>query len=300
VNSNVVVSSAQQGGVVRLVEDALSDGIAMPEPADHNRTDYDDRLGSPVEPIPPVESQAAQPSRPSRIGNLIAVAIGIALPLGCLALLLYPVCSPLIQHAERKQNSNNLKQIGLAIHNYNQFQGRLPENSYGPDGTPLLSWRVHILPYLEYDPLFRQFNLSEPWDSPTNLPLLKMVPPPYSRPKEAYTGSLTYYRAFSSKGAVFERRPGGGAPFSLDSVKDGLANTIFVVEAAEAVEWTKPDDLDASLGKPFPRMGGLKLRGKVFGVLFGDGSVRHLKLDTPEDELRAMISHSGGESVRPD
>jgi hypothetical protein len=132
---------------------------------------------------------------------------------------------------------------------------------------------------------------------------------------------LTNYRGFSNAGAVFERRPTipywrplffgpivvpprvvekRQSRFDLSSIKDGLSNTILVVEAGEPVEWTKPDDLVASAGKPFPPMGGLKLRGEVFGVLMADGSVRHLKLDTPVDKLRALITHSGGENVTPD
>jgi len=60
----------------------------------------------------------------------------------------------------------------------NQLPGRLqgplpPAVRKGPDGQPLFSWRVLILPYLEQDHLYRQFNLDEPWDSPHNMSLWK-------------------------------------------------------------------------------------------------------------------------------
>src|SRR5262249_31013910 len=103
-------------------------------------------------------------------------------------------------------SANNLKQIGLAIHDYQEIHGELPNNSHDPNGKPLLSWRVHLLPYDEHDNLYRQFKLDEPWDSPNNLALLNRGPIPFARPGEAWVGSLTYYRGFSSSGAVFECR----------------------------------------------------------------------------------------------
>jgi hypothetical protein len=134
------------------------------------------------------------------------------------------------------------------------------------------------------------------------------MPRVYARPMASRENrrSLTYYRGFSSPGAVFERRPGDvagqrGPPhrFRLGSILDGPANTIFVVEAADPIEWTKPDDLDASPGQPFPKMGGFRWKG-IFQAAMGDGSVRSLPLDTPEDKLRALVTHSGGEPVTPD
>ena len=63
---------------------------------------------------------------------------------------------------------NNLKQIGLALHMYHDVNGKFPTNVYGPKGEPLLSWRVHLLPFLEEDGLYKQFKMDEAWDGPTN------------------------------------------------------------------------------------------------------------------------------------
>src|SRR5262249_48169723 len=60
--------------------------------------------------------------------------------------------------------TNTPKQIGLPTHNYHDVNGHCPGNSYDKDGKPLLSWRVHILPYIEQAALYNQFKLDEPWD----------------------------------------------------------------------------------------------------------------------------------------
>src|SRR5262245_19727142 len=61
---------------------------------------------------------------------------------------------------EQLQTSdNNLKQIVLAYHNFNDANGALPTNQLSKDKKPLLSWRVQILPYIEEDALYKQFKL---------------------------------------------------------------------------------------------------------------------------------------------
>src|SRR5262249_40333472 len=122
-----------------------------------------------------------------------------------------------------------------------------------------LSWRVHILPFVEEDLLYHQFRLDEPWDSPNNIRLLDRVPRVYVLPNVPLVAGMTHYRGFSSPGAVFDRRlvVNQSRPpkevLNLSGFKDSTSNTILVVEAGDPVEWTKPDDLDASPGRPFPK-----------------------------------------------
>jgi len=220
--------------------------------------------------------------------------------------------------ANRIQSNNNLKQIALGIHNYNDTKNELPNNSFGADGKPLLSWRVHILPYVEESALYQQFKLDEPWDSANNIRLLNQMPKVYAHPRDRHQAgvSVTYYRGFSSPGAVFEKRPRASNPagpivdgpavmlkkedpFNLSSFKDGISETLLVVEAGDPVEWTKPDDLDASPGRPFPALGGMGWSGNRFNVAFADGSVKALKPGVPETTLRALVTHSGGEKLPP-
>jgi RNA polymerase sigma factor (sigma-70 family) len=80
-------------------------------------------------------------------------------------------------YAQRQRSLKNLKAIALALHNYHDTNGRLPTDITDSAGKPLLSWRVAILPYIEgYDVLYKQFKLTEPWDSEHNLGLLAKMP----------------------------------------------------------------------------------------------------------------------------
>src|SRR6476620_2039772 len=90
--------------------------------------------------------------------------------------------------AEQLQTSdNNLKQIVLGYHNYNDTFGFLPTNQLSKDKKPLLSWRVQILPYIEQDNLYKQFKLDEPWDSAHNKPLAAIIPKTLRSPRQADT-----------------------------------------------------------------------------------------------------------------
>ncbi len=143
--------------------------------------------------------------------------------------------------AHRAQCVNNLKQIGLAHHNYISANNTFPMAAIADkDGKPLLSWRVAILPYIEQQELYNKFKLDEPWDSPNNKPLIKEMPATYLCPdrKNPEAGTTTY-RMFVGAGALSEE----GQATGLANITDGTSNTILVVESKDAVPWTKPDDL---------------------------------------------------------
>ena len=238
---------------------------------------------------------------------LLIAGIAVLVCGGCLMVVLTLSVTRIRDSANRAKSTNNMREIGLAVGNYNDIHNELPANSYGPDG-PLLSWRVHLLPYVEADDLYKQFKLDEPWDSPNNIQLLGRMPRVYLSPNEAIgSTNKTYYRGFSSPGAVFEKgRMRGHAalvehglikPFNLGSFKDPTFETILVIEAGVPVEWSKPDDLDASPEKPFPPIGGMKWRSNRVNVLLGDLTVKAIKSDLPETTFRALVTHSGGETI---
>jgi beta-lactamase regulating signal transducer with metallopeptidase domain len=97
--------------------------------------------------------------------------------------------------ASRAQATNNLKQLGLAMHNYHAVHKRLPGAVMtAMDGKTKYSWRVALLPYLDQKKLYDAYNFEEPWDSPDNLKIHDAMPDMFRHPSEpegATTGS--YY-----------------------------------------------------------------------------------------------------------
>jgi prepilin-type processing-associated H-X9-DG protein len=211
--------------------------------------------------------------------------------------LLLPAVQKVREAAARTQSQNNLKQMGLAFHSHHDKYNRFPADAIrGKDGRPLLSWRVAILPGIGENALYKQFRLDEPWDSPHNSRLVSQMPRTYLLPNLRDTRpGYTPYRAFVGPRAVFDPSAGGGV--RMTDITDGSSNTILVVEAAEAVPWTKPDELPFDAGRPLPRLGGHFSGG--FNVLFADGTVRLIPGDTPEATLKALITRNGGEMVTP-
>jgi hypothetical protein len=207
--------------------------------------------------------------------------------------------------ARRAQSVNNLKQIGLALHNFHSANNHFPADVRGKDGKPLLSWRVQILPFVEQGPLFNEFKLDEPWDSPHNKALLDRMPATYAVPGSPAEPGMTFYRGFSGKGTLFD--PAVPQGVDLAKITDGTSNTIAVVEAREAVPWTRPDSeipFKADDQKPetlkalLESMGGHSAGG--FNALLCDGSVRFLRDATAVQVIRALITRDGGEVVSSD
>jgi hypothetical protein len=247
------------------------------------------------------------PRSPWRIalgGLVLTTLAALARPEGQAAPLPRPGPTwPKTTPADRAQSERNLKQIALAFHNYHDVFGRFPGAAIlGKDGKALLSWRVAILPFVDEDVLYKQFRLNEAWDSPHNKKLLARRPAFYGLP--SLTGKwadLTFYRVFTGPATPFNpalNRPGSwplGLGIATVAAADGASNTLLVVEAGEAVPWSKPDELPYDPRKRLPRVGGLFPEG--FHAALVDGSVRFLARKIDEKTLRALITPAGGEVI---
>jgi hypothetical protein len=209
--------------------------------------------------------------------------------------------------ADAENSRQNLTQISTAIQAHQNALGAFPNNSYAVKAgrnQALLSWRVHILPYLGENRLYSQFKLDEPWDSPNNKPLLNQMPLVFGTPelnKKAGPGK-TYYRGFSNAGAMFEKPANPGAPapkLKFADVPDGTSSTIIVVEAGDPVEWTKPDDLDFGPGRPKPALGAGRTKVLFNLALTCDGIVHNMRKDVSDQTLRSLVGRNDGNVIPP-
>ncbi|HEY7423422.1 MAG TPA: DUF1559 domain-containing protein [Gemmataceae bacterium] len=233
-------------------------------------------------------------------GTLLSCAIfAPALLIG----MLLPAVQKVREAAERTQSQNNLKQMGLAMHNYNATNMRLPPAGVGDPNKPpeaqkpLLSWRVAILPFIEQQLLYQQFKLDEPWDSPNNIKLLDQMPRTYMLPGDNTTPpGHTHYQVFVGNGAAFDKTRGNIIPRDFP---DGTSNTILIVEAEKAVPWTKPEDIDFDPSKSMMPLMSRRFRN-VFHVGLVDGSVRAVTPALSETTFKAAITRKGGEILGSD
>src|SRR5262245_6686650 len=186
--------------------------------------------------------------------------------------MMAPAVGKLKDSATRAKSANNLKQIGLALHNYHDTYGAMPSAAVvDKKGKPQLSWRVLILPYIEQDNLYREVKLAVPWDSDHNKKLIDKMPPVYALPTKGAKPGHTHYRVFVGNGAMWDWIQGT----TFAQITDGLSNTWMVVEAEEGVPWTKPDEFEFDPKQDLPKLGRAFKNG--FHVLYGDGSVRFYK-----------------------
>jgi hypothetical protein len=187
-----------------------------------------------------------------------------------------------------------LGDLNLATFRWYQATNSIPPDFQARDGRPLLSWRVQLLPYLGHEELFKKFKPNEPWDSPNNLPLLSEMPEVFKLPGRSAPAHHTYWQRFIGPATCWERY--SARPDLRRDFKDGTHNTFLIVEAADAVEWTKPADLYYAPGRPLPELSTYHDGG--FLASFYDLSARCIHPGrVGEANLRAAITPNGGERL---
>ncbi len=193
--------------------------------------DYDDR-----------PRRRAKP-KPAGVLLVMGLVFGGLVLLAVVVLLMLFAVQRVRESAARTSEQNNIKQILIATHGYHDANGTLP-----PAQEPV-SWRVYELPYIEQQLVYRQMDVTQPWDSP------------------------------------------------LPGVRDGLSNTVFVVEAGEPVPWAAPRELAYDRNGPLPPLGAPGRKVILVGML--DGSVQVVPDKTPPDVFRGGIEPNDGRPFNP-
>ena len=203
------------------------------------------------------------------------VCTGILLVVGVLLLAMFAPVSRGRYAARRTQCKNNLKQIGLAIHQYHDRYNSLPPVvTVDAEGRPLHSWRTLILPFLDQKELYGQIDLTKPWNDPANTTAAAKIPAVYCCPTSYDRREYSSYLAVTWA----KENPLSNPPKSLDRVAM-RGTTIMVVEVPQnlAVHWMTPSDADSEVleqlikAKDHPH-------DNHFHIAFADGSVRAIDL----------------------
>lgn len=251
-------------------------------------------------PYPPAQQYPApRKSGSSTTMTILIVAGVVAVPAflicaGIMVGLLLPAVQSAREAARRMQCSNNMKQIALAMFNYeSEYKTFPPAFTVDANGKPLHSWRTLLLPYMEQRALYSQIDLNKPWDDPVNLPFTQVVVPVYACPS-GHTDSpeKTCYQVVVDPSGIFT----GSTPTPLRTIADGTSNTllVFETESENAVPWMAPQDSDLatfmSLGQTTPTN---HTRGA--NVAIADGSVRFIATGLDGNTSQALVTKNGGE-----
>jgi prepilin-type processing-associated H-X9-DG protein len=230
--------------------------------------------------------------------------------------LMLPAISSARQAAQRNVCVNNLKQIVLALLNYESANGSFPPpHVAGASGKPAHSWRVLILPYLGEQALFQGYSLNEPWDGPNNSKLAVRIPEVYRCPSRADDAASK--RVETQYFAVVGPETGwpGGAGRNIRQFSDGTAKTVMVIEATGlGVHWMEPRDPTlqeaVELLTTKPRSGHQHVDDGFLtttyyetsfrNVAFCDGHVVWMGQLKDAEVAKAMLTAAGGEPVTHD
>ncbi|MES2793145.1 MAG: DUF1559 domain-containing protein [Planctomycetota bacterium] len=232
---------------------------------------------------------------------------------------LLPVPRRLMERARRNESKNNLKQIGLALHNYNDAFQQFPVGTVShPDLAPeaRLSWIVGLLPDLDQATLSREIDQSKGWSDAVDAPHLKSNIPCllnyWNGNAPLRDGSaVSHYVGIAGVGKEAANLPisdqrvgafGYDRQVRVEDVTDGLSNTMFVTEVSQNLgPWSRGGmaTIRALTTKPYIN-GPDGIGNKCFDhiqVLFGDGSVRVVSKDIDPAIFEALATIHGGEAI---
>ena len=193
-----------------------------------------------------------------------------------------------LRQSRFSKSVSKLRKIVLAMHNYHDAYGTMPPAySVDEEGKPLLSWRVLILPFLDQNSLYKEFNLKEPWDSEANRLATSTIPAVYEDGLENKTRMqvVTGAETFDTEGV------------NLLKVTDGTSNTVAIVEtdSEHAVIWSKPDDRSIDEMNLLQNL--VEEGENGFWAAFCDASLHFMPADMGEKQFMNSLRANDGNIV---
>ncbi|NMC21737.1 MAG: DUF1559 domain-containing protein [Thermogutta sp.] len=263
---------------------------------------------------------------PRRGFTLVELLVVIAI-IGVLIGLLLPAVQAAREAARRASCTNNLRQIGLGLHNYHQAMSCFPPGGiehratidpktgrpYGAAGRQL-GWSLFLLPYVEQQPLYEEIDTGKPFDAPENAEAAATILSLYICPSATNQRELRQGRGPCDYGGIHgERITGRNDPpkgmmlydrsLTVADVTDGTSSTIMVSEDSgfrdgqwinglnvfdQAYAINQAPAFENDIRSEHP--GGAN-------ALFTDGSVHFLKETMDLKVLAALCTRAGGEIV---
>ena len=242
--------------------------------------------------------------------NLVQLLVVTAV-IGILIALLLPATQSAREAARRSQCTNNLKQIGLALHNYHERYGQFPPAAIGPAGVPRdrqFSWIVALLPFLEQQGLYESLRLDLPWDDPQNAALLQLSLSTLECPSDpapaATEEGLPKTSYVAIMGAESTQGPGGtrgvlgfDKSLRLNEIVDGASNTVMVAEATDGGPWFAGGFGTARRIESWIESEAWSNHPGGGNVLLADGSVRFLASTIDLQTLRHLATAQGADLI---
>lgn len=226
--------------------------------------------------------------------------IGPALTVGVIILviaLLLPAIQQSREAARRTQSKNNLKQIGLALHNYHDTYNMLPPGGvFNDEGTAFHGWTTVITPFLDCSPFYNSMNFNIPWDDPLQLEhFKKSVYHVYLNPSQ--------YPAKSTDGLPLVHYAANqwllhrNSSVRIKDLEPGTANVLLVGDAfGDFVPFGYPYNWRDPLIPINAESQGFGYRPEGLQVLLADGSVRWINKNMAAE---IASSFAGPEKLRP-
>jgi hypothetical protein len=270
--------------------------------------------GSPTATAASGNTSAMRSGRFNPLRRQIAAAVVCLAVIGCAAVFVLRYVSPTMitmqNNRQRAQSIRSIEKIAAALNAYAADHGTYPPPRInGPDGRPMHSWRVLILPYLGEQELFNQYDFDLPWDAPSNAELAYTIPNAYRSVGSGGFGTEAGYSLITGPGTLFPPAPPRGfRALGPRDVVDDPGQTLLVVEsvplANSFMSWTEPADLDAAVmqgvigGSPGREIGGTSQGGAVVATV--DGRGHFLSDQTSALTVMALITIAGGEPLPSD